>query len=80
MGREHDSVGTRHAVEDHADQRGELIGRGIADGVGDVDGGSAGLDCRLDAAAEEIVLGAGRVHRRPFDIVGIAPRAGDRLA
>ena len=57
---------------------GELIGRGIADRVGNVDGGGARLDRGLDAAAEEIVLGAGRVHRRPFDVVGVAARARHR--
>ena len=38
----------------------------------------AGLDRGLDAAAEEIVLGAGAVLARPFDIVGIAARARHR--
>ena len=71
-------VGARHPLEDHADQARELVGRGIADRIGNIDRGGAGLDRGLDAAAEEIKLGAGRVHRRPFDIVGIVPRARDR--
>ncbi len=33
------------------------------------------LIARLDAAAEEIVLGAGRVLGRPLDVVGVASRA-----
>jgi hypothetical protein len=33
----------------------------VADGVGDIDGGGAGLDRGLDAAAEEIHLAAGAV-------------------
>ena len=33
---------------------GELVGRGIADRVGNVDGGGARLDGGLDAAAEEV--------------------------
>ena len=38
-----------------------FLRHGVADGVGDVDGGGAGLDRGLDAAAEEVVLGAGAV-------------------
>ena len=78
MGREHGLLGVGHAGEDQADEARELIRRGIADRVGNIDGGGARLDRGLHAAAEEIVLGAGRVHRRPFDVVGIAPRARDR--
>ena len=40
---------------------GVLGGRGVADGVGDVDGRRAGLDGRLDDLAEEVELGAGGV-------------------
>ena len=50
----------------------------IADGVGDIDGGGAGIDRGLDAAAEEIELGAGAVLARPFHIVGVVARARDR--
>ena len=47
----------------------------VADGVGDIDGGGAGLDRRLDASAEEVELGAGAVLARPLDVVGVGARA-----
>ena len=54
-------VGIRHALAHHLEQREVFLRHRVADGVGDVDGGGAGLDRGLDAAAEEIVLGAGAV-------------------
>ena len=57
----------------------------VADRVGNVDRGRAGLDRRLDAAAEKIDLGARAVLRRPFDVVDIlraraSPRRSSRRA
>ena len=68
-------VGIRHPFAQHLDEREIFLRHGIADGVGNVDGGGAGLDRGLDAAAEEIVFGAGAVLARPFDVVGVAARA-----
>ena len=68
VGGEDRLVGARHLLAQHLDQRVEFVRHRIADRVGDVDGGRAGLDRGLDAAAEEIRLGAGGVHRRPFDV------------
>ena len=70
-------VGIRHALAQHLDQGEIFLRHGIADGVGNVDGGGAGIDRGLDAAAEEIVLGAGAVLARPFDVVGVVARARD---
>jgi len=78
MGREDDLVGAGDAIAQHRDQRAELLRRGIADRVRHVDRGGAGADGRLDHPAEEIVLGTGRVHRRPFDVVGEVARPGHR--
>jgi len=51
------------------DQREIFLRHRVADGIGNVDRGGAGLDRGFDAAAEEIVLGARAVLARPLDIV-----------
>jgi hypothetical protein len=56
----------------------EFLRHRIADGVGNIDGGRAGLDRCFDATAEEVVLGARAVLARPLDIVGVAARARHR--
>jgi hypothetical protein len=76
MHRDHRLVDVRHAVPDHPDQIGEFLGVGVAHRVRDVDRGGAGLDRALDAAAQEIVLGARPVLAGPFHVVAVAPRAG----
>ena len=48
------------------------LGHGVADGVGDVDRGGAGLDGLLDDLGEEIELGAGGVFGRELDVVAVA--------
>ena len=78
VGREDRLVGVRHPLEQHPDERAELLRRRVADGVGDVDRGGARLDRRLDHAAEEIVLGAGARPRRPLDVVGVVARPRHR--
>ena len=75
MHREARLVGIRHALAHHLDEREIFLRHRIADGVGNVDGGGAGLDRGFDAAAEKVVLGAGAVLARPFDVVGMAARA-----
>ena len=54
-------------------------GIGVAHRVRDVDRGGAGLDRALDAAEQEVGLGARGIHAAPLDIVGVAPRAGDAV-
>ena len=81
MDREDRLVAARHALA-HGPEHGRVFGgRRIAHRVGQVDGGGAGLDRRLDAAAEIVERRAGRVHGRPFDVVdeaaGLGHGAGD---
>ena len=77
MHREARLVGVRHGLAQLGHELEVFLRHGVADRVRDVDGGGAGLDRGLDAAAQEIELGAGAVLGRPFDVVGVAPRAGD---
>ena len=44
-------VGVRHRSRSGAEHRAVFLGRGVADGVGQIDGRGAGLDGGLDAAA-----------------------------
>jgi hypothetical protein len=53
-----------------------FLRHGVADRVGMLIGGGAGLDRGLDAAAEEVELGAGAVLGRPLDVVGVAAAHG----
>ena len=55
-----------------------LGGRGIADGVRDVDGGRTRLDGRRDDFAEEIQLGPGGVLGRKLDVGAVAPGPATR--
>ena len=56
-------VGARHLLHHGAEHLVVFLGRGVAHGVGQVDGGGAGLDRRLHAAAQVVDLGAGGVLR-----------------
>ena len=78
MGREDRLVGIGHPLAQHGDQLEIFLRHRVADGVGDIDRGGARLDRGFDAAAQEIMLGAGAVFRRPFHIVGVAARPGHR--
>ena len=71
---DHGAVDAAHPFPQTLDDMVHLEGRGIADRVGDVDGGGARVDDRLDHAAEEIDLGAGRILRRKLDVVAEVPR------
>ena len=51
---------------------GVLGGRGVADGVGDVHGGRAGLDGGLDDLAEEVELGPRGVLGAELDVGAVA--------
>ena len=76
MHRDHGLRDIGHAFQQHADQGREFLGDGVAHGVRDVDGAGAGVDRRLDTAAQEIVLGAGGVLGRPFHVAGKGPGQG----
>ncbi len=77
MGREDHLVGAGDALDDRAEHRLVLGRDGVAHGIGQVDGGGAGLDGELDAAGQVIDRGAGRVHGRPLDIVDEVARLRD---
>ncbi len=76
VGGEARHVGIGHAVAQHVEQREIFLRHGVADRVGDIDGGRAGIDRGFHAAAEEIVLGAGAVLGRPFHVIGVAAARG----
>ena len=76
VGRKDRLVAVRHALEQHGDQRPELLRHRVADGVGNVDRRRPRLDRGLDTAAQEIMLGARAVLRRPLDVVGMVARVG----
>ena len=55
-----------------------FLRRGVADGVGNVDGRRPGFDRRFDDLAEKIALGAGGVFGRKLDVVAVAARPASR--
>ena len=57
-----------------------LLGRGVADRVGDVDHGRALLDRDRADLGGELDVGAGRVHRRELDVLAVGLGQGDRGA
>ena len=54
------------------------VGRGVADGVGDVDRGRPGLDGGLDDLAEEVELGPRGVLGAELDVRAVRPWPGGR--
>ena len=60
-----------HQIDDALGQRPEFARDGVADGIGDVDGGSAGLDDRLVDLEQEVRVGARGVLGAEFDL-GVA--------
>jgi len=79
MGGEDHAVRARHPLQQHPDQRGAFARGGIAHRVGDVDGAGPGLDRGFHHAAQIVMLGARRVHRRPLHVVAEVAGAGDRF-
>ncbi len=70
---DHGLVDVRHAVRAACViTSAHVRRRGVADGVGNVDRGGAGVDGRLDHFAEEVELGAGGVFGRELDVVAVA--------
>jgi hypothetical protein len=75
VGGEDDVLGAGDLGEEHAEGGGVFLWRGVADGVGDVDGGGSGLDRDGDDLDEEVGVGAGGVLGGELDVV--AERAGE---
>ena len=80
MGGEDYVVDSRDAGFDQAEDRAVLLGGGVAYGVGDVDGGGAGLDGDGDHLEEELGVGAGAVLGGELDVFGEGAGEADRLA
>ena len=59
-----------HTVKQHGHQVGVLGRGGVANRIGDVDGGRAGINRGFNATAQEVMLGARSVLGRPFNVVG----------
>ncbi len=69
VGGEDDVLSAGDLGEKHAEGGGVFFGRGVADGVGDVDGGGPGLDRNRDDFDEEVRVGAGGVFGGELDVV-----------
>ena len=67
-----DLVDAADVLFEMADGGGVLLGNGIANGVGDVDGGGPGGDRLFHDLGQEIELGAGRVFGRKLHVLQIA--------
>ena len=65
----------RHLLHHRAEHLEIFLGRRIAHRIGQIDGGGAGLDRGLHAAAEVVDLGAGGVLGRPLHVVDPVARA-----
>ena len=70
---EDDFIDAANVLFEMGDGGGVLAGHGVADRVGDVDGGGADLDDALDDLGEEVQLGAGGVFRRELDVIADGP-------
>jgi hypothetical protein len=72
-------VGVGHALAQGPDELTIQFGNGIADGVGDVDGGRALFDHRLQDTAEEVHVAAVAVFRAELDVIDQIARETHRL-
>jgi len=68
---QHHLVDAAHVLFQVGDGGSVLAGHGIADRVGNVDGGGAGLDGALDHLGQEVQLGAGGVLGRELDVLAV---------
>ena len=71
------AFGTRRA--DLLEELADVLGRRVADRVGQVDRRRAMLDGGLDDAAQEVAVAARRILRRELHIVGVAAREADAV-
>ena len=77
--RDNHVVGAGHILKDAADEVGKLVGNRVADSVGDVDCGCAGLDHLAQHATDEVDVRTSRVHRRKLDVAHVLLGASDHL-
>ena len=77
--RKHALVDAADGLLQVADDGGVWLGHRVADGVGDVERGRAGLDGLLDDLGEEIEFGAGGVLGRELDVLAALAGALDAL-
>ena len=66
-----------HVLEDARYQPGELLGRGVAHGVGNIDRCCPGIDGGLKDLVDELGIGASGIHGRELHIFNITFGAGD---
>ena len=69
-----------NAIDDGAHKSAELLGRRIADGVGNVKNARSGGDCGLGGAAEKIDVGARGVFGRELDVAAFVARIRHHFA
>ena len=72
VGGEDDILDARNAGKDVAEHLRVVLREAVADRVGQVQGGCAGLDRNLANLAQEIAIGAGGVLGRELDVVAVA--------
>ena len=72
-----DPAQRRHQLVEAAPHLGVLLGRRVADRVGDVDRRRPLLDRDRDHLGGELEVGPGRVHRRELDVLAVALGQGD---
>ena len=73
---DHRLVDVGHILQDAADEGLELVRDGVAHGVGDVDGGSAGVDALLHQLVDVVGVGAGSIHGGELHVGAVLRRPG----
>jgi hypothetical protein len=74
MNADHGLVDVGHTLPQVGDEAVELLGIGVADGVGDVDGLGSGLDHRLDHLRQIGAVAAGRILGAELDVGRVSGR------
>ena len=68
-----------HAAPDLLEELAGVVGRAVADRIGQVDRGRPVVNRRFDDAAQEVAVAARRIFGRELHIVGELPRAADAV-
>ena len=77
MGAEDDFVAVGNAAADGSEELANLVGRGVPDGIGQVDRRGPGLDHGLDDPAQELEIAARGVLGRELDVRRMLPGETD---